>query len=236
MSESKPVWATGPEQITVELLFGKTYDIDVDIAKRMNIIHEARTSKEMVTVTACSTKDFEDALTFCANDRTCSQPPTKTLERIMSEMDPTSPTPALTTREPRVVDDEEEEDETYEPSSDSSASDSGNEYSDVDPADLGTEELKAEREAHGETAEPPSLSKEERVAQRLAKLKLTNDQGGESDPEDESYAPSSDSSASDSGDEYSDVDPADVGTAAIKAERDEFKAKQDGEQVAAVDA
>jgi len=247
-TSTKPIWATGPEQITVELLSGKTYDIDVDIAKRMNIIHEARTSKELVAVTACSTRDFENALTFCANDRAQSQPPTPELARIMAEMDPTSATPApstskaQTTTGQRITDlelkdneDEDEEDGSYHPSSDSSASDSGEDYSDTDMADLGVAELRAERKAHGSpspTLEPQteSLSQEpttRSVTQRLAGLQLA-DEGNheESDPEDEAYIPSSDSSASDSGDEYSNTDAADVGTAEIKAEQEEFQAKQ----------
>ncbi|KAG8735202.1 hypothetical protein FRC10_010884 [Ceratobasidium sp. 414] len=255
-TSTKPIWATGPEQITVELLLGKTYDIDVDIAKRMNIIHgrspklefgASRTSKELVTVTACSTRDFENALTFCANDRTQSQPPTPELARIMSEMDPTSATPALsasntqTTTGQRLTDlgpnneeEDEEADESYHPSSESSASDSGEDYSDTDMADLGVAELRAERKAHGSpspTPEPPtgSLSQEpatRSVTQRLAGLQLADEGNHEEEDEDESYAPSSDSSASDSGDEYSNTDAADVGVAEIKAEREEFQAKQ----------
>jgi hypothetical protein len=35
---STPIWATGPEQVKVDLLMGEEYDVDLDIAKRMGIV------------------------------------------------------------------------------------------------------------------------------------------------------------------------------------------------------
>ncbi|QRV93738.1 hypothetical protein RhiJN_21756 [Ceratobasidium sp. AG-Ba] len=232
-ASSKPVWESGPEQITVELLFAGLYNIDVDIAKRMNIIHELRVSKDLVTVTACSAKDFEEALTFCANDRECAQPPTPTLTRIQSEMDPTPAAPIKTRKTRasigRVVNDESDtEDASYVPSdseddTEGEDEDDDDEEEDIKEEDVGAEleDLRAERQEHGDPSSPTTAS----VAKRLGNLQIAKDDD-EDEEEDESYVPSSDSEASDSADEYSDTDMADMGTSAIKAERDEFKAKQ----------
>ncbi|QRV79061.1 hypothetical protein RhiJN_07076 [Ceratobasidium sp. AG-Ba] len=238
-ASSKPVWASGPEQITVELLFAGLYNIDVDIAKRMNIIHgksktQLRVSKDLVTVTACSAKDFEEALTFCANDRECAQPPTPTLARIQSEMDPTPAAPIKTRKTRasigRVVHDESDtEDASYVPSdseddTEEEDEDDDDEEEDIKEEDVGAEleDLRAERQEHGEASSPTTAG----VAKRLGNLQIAKDDEDEDEEEDESYVPSSDSEASDSADEYSDTDMADMGTSAIKAERDEFKAKQ----------
>jgi hypothetical protein len=35
---STPIWATGPEQVKVDLDLGGEYDIDLDIAKRMGLV------------------------------------------------------------------------------------------------------------------------------------------------------------------------------------------------------
>ncbi|KAF8597890.1 hypothetical protein BDV93DRAFT_547677 [Ceratobasidium sp. AG-I] len=163
-TSSKPVWCTGPKQVQVELLFGGEYDVDLDIATRMGIAQDGVDVESPVTVTGCSARDFESALVFCANDRDCQQPPSKELSHIINEMAPsstgarsTSPRPSSKQATPGIsqrlanvqLDDDEESDEedaSYQPSSDSEASDSGDEYSDTDLADVGTDAIKAERE------------------------------------------------------------------------------------------
>ncbi|KAG8697399.1 hypothetical protein FRC11_015101 [Ceratobasidium sp. 423] len=150
---TSPVWCTGPEQIEVELVVtGEMYSVDVDIAKRMGIIQGNR--------------DFERALTFCANDRSCSQPPSKELAHIIQETALPNIVPPSVSPEPKPApeasassvekgftdmaladDDDDDEDGSYVPS-ESEASDSGEEYSDTDLADVGTANIKAERDEH----------------------------------------------------------------------------------------
>lgn len=154
----------------------------------------------------------------------------------MSEMDPTPvPAPVSTRRTPRsslvpvavAHDDSDPEDDSYVPSDgsededeDSEDEDEAEEEEDEEDEDVSAEleALREDRKHHGEPSSPTT----DEATKRLAGLQIAD----EEDEEDESYAPSSDSEASDSGDEYSDTDMGDIGTAAIKAERDEFKAKE----------
>ena len=153
-SSEKPVWATGSEQVEVEVVItGENYNVDLDIAKRMKLVQEGIQHETPILLTGCSARDFERALTFCANDREEKEAPSPELVQIIKEMGPPDEATSRITRglanlivdDNDVDDDDEEEDETYEPSSDSEASDSGEEYSDTDLADAGTEAIRAER-------------------------------------------------------------------------------------------
>ncbi|CEL61330.1 hypothetical protein RSOLAG1IB_09943 [Rhizoctonia solani AG-1 IB] len=162
-----PVWSTGPEQVEVKLVVtGETYNVDTDIAKRMGFIQEGVKFESPFGLTGCSKQDFELALVFCAEDRSCVKPPSKELAHIISETAAPSVVRASVSPEPEpaseastsevqkafadiaIADDEDdEEDGSYLPS-ESESSDSDEEYSDTDTADLGAAGLQAELEEH----------------------------------------------------------------------------------------
>ncbi|KAF8678031.1 hypothetical protein RHS04_05657 [Rhizoctonia solani] len=192
---AKPVWSTGAEQVEVEVVAtGDVYHVDIDIAKRMGIIQgkhiflirayirhsnldlssfsieiEGANSESPFRLTGCSTQDFERALTFCAEDRSCTKPPSQELAHILKETATPvgAPSPSASS-EPEAApeaststvqvafedlaiadegDDDDEEDGSYSPS-ESDSSDSGEEYSDTDPTDFGTANIQAEREEY----------------------------------------------------------------------------------------
>ncbi|KDN38619.1 hypothetical protein RSAG8_09406, partial [Rhizoctonia solani AG-8 WAC10335] len=98
---STPVWCTGPEQIEVKLVVtGETYNVDVDIAKRMGIIQEGSKSESPFGLKGCSSRDFESALTFCAQDRACAEPPSTELTHIIQETGPPTIVPPSASPEP----------------------------------------------------------------------------------------------------------------------------------------
>ncbi|KAH7339285.1 hypothetical protein B0J17DRAFT_716326 [Rhizoctonia solani] len=197
-----PVWSTGTEQVEVEVVVtGEMYSVDVDIAKRMGIIqgklrviltHIYVPTHFTVTegvefdspfgLTGCNSRDFERALTFCANDRSSSEPPSPELARIIKE--------------------------TALPGADTPS---------VPPASKPTREASTSA-----------------IQKSLADLAIADDD--EDDEDDENYVPSEseDSEDSDSDEEVSDTDPTDIGTANIKAERDEYNAKQKEKESPAV--
>ncbi|KAF8757040.1 hypothetical protein RHS01_04104 [Rhizoctonia solani] len=167
---AKPVWSTGAEQVEVEVVAtGDIYHVDIDIAKRMGIIQgkhiflirayirhsnldlssfsieiEGANSESPFRLTGCSTQDFERALTFCAEDRSCTKPPSQELAHILKE----TATPLFADLAiADEGDDDDEEDGSYSPS-ESDSSDSGEEYSDTDPTDFGTANIQAEREEY----------------------------------------------------------------------------------------
>ncbi|ELU38494.1 hypothetical protein AG1IA_07481 [Rhizoctonia solani AG-1 IA] len=175
---AKPVWSTGAEQVEVEVVAtGDIYHVDIDIAKRMGIIQEGANSESPFRLTGCSTQDFERALTFCAEDRSCTKPPSQELAHILKE----TATPVGA------------------------------------PSPSASSEPEAAPEASTST-----------VQVAFADLAIA-DEGDDDDEEDGSYSPS-ESDSSDSGEEYSDTDPTDFGTANIQAEREEYEAKEKGKE------
>ncbi|KDN38620.1 hypothetical protein RSAG8_09407, partial [Rhizoctonia solani AG-8 WAC10335] len=165
-----PVWCTGPEQIEVKLVVtGETYNVDVDIAKRMGIIQEGSKPESPFGLKGCSRRDFESALTFCAQDRTCAKSPSEELTHIIQETAPPAVVPPSASPEPEPKpapeastspiqtslanmtlandeDEDDDEDESYAPTeSDSSDSE---DISDTDPTDIGTANIQAEHDEY----------------------------------------------------------------------------------------
>ncbi|CAE6345943.1 unnamed protein product [Rhizoctonia solani] len=161
-----PAWSTGPDQIEVELVVTGEI-ILTSIANYHRLQTEGLKFESPFGLTGCSSRDFERALTFCAEDRACTKPPSKELAHIINETAVPSIIPPSVSPEPKHAleastsavqkgfadmtiadeEDDDDDDESYSPS-ESDASDSGDEYSDTDMADFGTAGLKAERDEH----------------------------------------------------------------------------------------
>ncbi|CAE6460004.1 hypothetical protein ACGC1H_007304 [Rhizoctonia solani] len=149
--DTSPAWSTGPNQIEVKLVMsGKTYNVDTDIAKRMGITQEGHETEPPFKLGNCDEHDFERALAFCAQDRSCSDPPSTELTHIIqetarSEPSPTPETIQISFANINLADDQEdEEDESYVPS-ESESSESDEDYSDTD---IGTANIEAENEEY----------------------------------------------------------------------------------------
>ncbi|CAE6456167.1 unnamed protein product [Rhizoctonia solani] len=158
-SETTPVWCTGAEQTKVKLVdTDDTYSVDVDIAKRMGITQEGSEPESPYSLSGCNKQDFERALTFCAQDRACAEPPCPELAQIIQTTSPSSKPES----EPKTDDiqisfanltltEDDQDDESYVPSEpDSSETDDEDEeeLSETDMTDMGTANIQAEKEEY----------------------------------------------------------------------------------------